>query len=274
VLLWRSIRVTNGRNKPRYSAEYQLVLERESGNQVSRRAEIALGPPKWRNRERWLNKYVPDEEDRLFAAFNDQGEHLAAITRIVLNTGIRPPKEVLAIKKQHVNLSGDARYCKVEKTDVLIPPKGVLVAKGKHGKPRVLPLNRMAQTVFKILIEDSTTGEWLFTNRDGEPIQAIKKGFAACERAGIEDLRPYDLRHTFATRLLERGVHHFVISALLGHSTPMAGFGYASRITSGYAHATWDTMVVAVETLEQPLLLKEAASAESLPKGDQLRKVS
>jgi integrase len=230
--------------------------------------------PTWRNRERWLNKYVPDEEDRLFAAFNDQGEHLAAITRIVLNTGIRPPKEVLAIKKQHVNLSGDARYCKVEKTDVLIPRKGVLVAKGKDGKPRVLPLNRMAQTVFKILIEDSTTGEWLFTNRDGEPIQAIKKGFAAaCERAGIEDLRPYDLRHTFATRLLERGVHHFVISALLGHSTPMAGFGYASRITSGYAHATWDTMVAAVETLEQPLLLKEAASAESLPKGDQLRKV-
>ncbi|MDQ3821578.1 MAG: tyrosine-type recombinase/integrase [Acidobacteriota bacterium] len=39
-------------------------------------------------------------------------------------------------------------------------------------------------------------------------MKAIKKGFAAaCIRAGIEDLRPYDLRHTFATRLLERGVH-------------------------------------------------------------------
>lgn len=144
--------------------------------------------------ERWLNKYAPDEEGRLFAAFNEYGEHLAAITRIVLNTGIRPPKEVLAIRKEHVNLGDEARYWKVEQGDVLIPRKAVLVAKGKDGKPRVLPLNRTTQGVFKVLVADQTTGEWLFTNRDGEPITAIKKGFAAaCVRAGIEDLRAYDL---------------------------------------------------------------------------------
>ena len=63
----------------------------------------------------------------------------------------------------------------------------------------------------------------------------------------------YDLRHTFATRLVERGVHHFVISALLGHAVPLSGFGYASRITPGYAHATWEAMVSAVASLEQPV---------------------
>jgi len=31
-------------------------------------------------------KYAPDEEGRLFAAFNEYGEHLAAITPIVLKT--------------------------------------------------------------------------------------------------------------------------------------------------------------------------------------------
>lgn len=218
--------------------------------------------PTWLNRERWLNKYESDEEDRLFAAFNEYGAHLAAITRIVLNTGIRPPKEVLAIKKGHINLGDVPFYFRVEQGDVLIPPKAVLIAKGKDGKPRVLPLNLTALNVFKILVDDATTGEWLFTNRDDEPIKAIKKGFsAACKRAGIKDLRPYDLRHTFATRLLERGVHHFVISALLGHSTPMTGFGYASRVTPGYAHATWDTMVSAVAMLQQPLPLKESSFA-------------
>src|ERR1051326_4282745 len=92
---------------------------------------------------------------------------------------MRPPKEVLGIKKEHVNLSDEARYYKTEKVDVLIPPRAVLVEKGKDGKPRVLPLNRTAHAVFTILVGDSTTGEWLFTNRDGGPMKSIKKGFAA-----------------------------------------------------------------------------------------------
>jgi integrase len=74
-------------------------------------------------------------------------------------------------------------------------------------------------------------------------------------RAGIDDLRPYDLRHTFATRLLDRGIHQYVISALLGHAMPVTGFGHASRITPGYAHATWEAMVDAVESLEYPVTL-------------------
>jgi integrase len=185
----------------------------------------------------------------------------------------------LSIKKEHINLSTEARYCKVEKTDVLIPPGAVLVAKGKDGNPRALPLNRVARNVFKLLVEDATTGEWLFTNRNGEPIKAIKKGFtAACVRAEIEDLRPYDLRHTFATRLVERGVHHFVISALLGHTTPLTGFGFASRITPGYAHATWDAMVAAVESLEHQPALKPnmfvVQAKEGQPQAGEARKAS
>lgn len=108
--------------------------------------------PTWQRRERWLNKYAADEEERLFAAFNEYGEHLPAVSRIILNTGVRPPKEVPGIKKEHVNLSAEARYYRIEKVDVLIPPRAVLIAKGKDGKPRVLPLNRMARNVFAILV--------------------------------------------------------------------------------------------------------------------------
>ncbi|HEX8844704.1 MAG TPA: tyrosine-type recombinase/integrase [Pyrinomonadaceae bacterium] len=82
-------------------------------------------------------------------------------------------------------------------------------------------------------------------------MKSIKKSFAAaCKRAGIEDLRPYDLRHTFATRLEERYVHQHTISALLGHARPVSGFGHESRITPGYAHATWEALQRAVESLE------------------------
>ncbi|HEY0349162.1 MAG TPA: tyrosine-type recombinase/integrase, partial [Pyrinomonadaceae bacterium] len=97
---------------------------------------------------------------------------------------------------------------------------------------------------------------------------------AACVRAGIENLRPYDLRHTFATRLVERGVHHFVISALLGHATPIAGFGYASRMTPGYAHATWEAMVDAVKTLDLPIAPPETANDQPEAQIQHLRKIS
>jgi hypothetical protein len=46
-------------------------------------------------------------------------------------------------------------------------------------------------------------------------------------------------------------------------------------MTPGYAHATWDTMVTAVATLEQPLPLRQIsfAVAGNLLKMDQVRKV-
>jgi len=61
-----------------------------------------------------------------------------------------------------------------------------------------------------------------------------------------------------------------VISALLGHATPMIGFGAVSRMTPGYAHATW-AMVMAVAMLEQPSPLKQISFAEagSIPKKGQ-----
>jgi hypothetical protein len=51
---------------------------------------------------------------------------------------------------------------------------------------------------------------------------------------------------------VERDVHPHVISALMGHLMPVSGFGHESRITPEYAHATWEAMVRAVESLEHP----------------------
>jgi integrase len=132
----------------------------------------------------------------------------------------------------------------------IIPSRSIFVANGKDGSTQMAPLNQTAICIFEILVGDETTGRWLFS-KNGQPVKSIKKGFSsACERAGIENLRPYDLRHTFATHLVERNVQIIIISELLGHSQPLQGFGYASRITPGYAHATYDAMRRAVDSLE------------------------
>ncbi|TLD40628.1 MAG: hypothetical protein JETT_3126 [Candidatus Jettenia ecosi] len=45
-------------------------------------------------------------------------------------------------------------------------------------------------------------------------IRALK---IALEKAGIHNFHFHDLRHTFATRLAQRGVDLYKISKLLGH---------------------------------------------------------
>ncbi|HKS28148.1 MAG TPA: tyrosine-type recombinase/integrase [Pyrinomonadaceae bacterium] len=212
--------------------------------------------PRWIPRERWLNKYDPEEEQKLFSELSPQ---LVPLCRLVLHTGVRPPKEILLAEKAHVNLSSRSiRYRFTERDgehlvgqSILIPPRALLVVHGKDNTVRVVPLNDVAYGIMEVLCGDMTTGDWLFTNREGEPIETFKKGFAAaCARAGLDDLRPYDLRHTFATRLQERYVHQYTISELLGHSQPVGGFGQASRITPKYSHTTWEAMRRAVESLE------------------------
>jgi integrase len=210
-------------------------------------AEILKNFPNWKPRERWLNQFADDEEERLF---NELSPSLSPLCRILLNTGLRPPKEILLMEKDHVNLSDKVKRYKADKV-YMIPPQSIFIAHGKDGTTRMVPLNQTACSIFSILVGDETTGRWLFSQDGESPVKSIKKGFSsACERAGLEDLRPYDLRHTFATRLVERNVQTIIISELLGHSQPLQGFGHASRITPGYAHATYSAMRVAVDSLE------------------------
>lgn len=49
----------------------------------------------------------------------------------------------------------------------------------------------------------------------------------AVSRAGIEPVRLYDLRHTFATRATEAGVDLVTLAALLGHSRVQMVMRYA-----------------------------------------------
>jgi integrase len=79
----------------------------------------------------------------------------------------------------------------------------------------------------------------------------IKKGFKRpCEPAGIPHgqttpggLTFHDLRHTYATRLAERGVGETAGMALLGQSS--------TKMVRRYSHATPEAMREAVQRLEQ-----------------------
>jgi len=61
------------------------------------------------------------------------------------------------------------------------------------------------------------------------------------KRADLTDVRLHDLRHSFASFLVNRGVSLYVVQGLLGHAH--------TKYTQRYAHLTPDTLRDAAETV-------------------------
>ena len=84
----------------------------------------------------------------------------------------------------------------------------------------------------------------VFCNLRGEPYRSFRTAFErAVRKAGLADFTFHDLRHTFASRLVMRGVDIPTVKELLGHKS--------IAMTLRYTHLSSDHKQRAVSTLEQ-----------------------
>lgn len=180
-----------------------------------------------------------EEEGRLLAA---AFKRLRAIVLVALNTGMRR-NEILSLRWRNINLSEGQIELEARNT------KG-----GK--KRRLVPLNTAAAEALRSI---PRTHELVFFNPKTKcQIKDIKTAFhAACKKAKIHGLRFHDLRHTFACRLVEKGVDIVTIQRLLGHSR--------IQTTMRYAHSPEEGQRLAVAKLEErnperPLLRDNSAT--------------
>ncbi|MCR4293833.1 MAG: tyrosine-type recombinase/integrase [Candidatus Kuenenia sp.] len=174
-------------------------------------------------KDRWLTL---DEEKRLLEA---SPQWLKDIIIFNLHTGFRID-ELLSLEWPRVNLFN----------------KTILIQKSKNGKPRTLPLN---QIVIDILVEKSKVrnikNDLVFASGAGTKIDSDNLRRAldrALQKAGIRDVTPHTFRHTFATRLAQRGVDIYKIAKLLGHKD--------IRMTLRYAHHCPDSLRDGIQILE------------------------
>ncbi|MFX0211364.1 MAG: site-specific integrase, partial [Candidatus Hodarchaeota archaeon] len=165
-------------------------------------------------------------------------DHLKPIVVTALHTGMRRG-EILSLKWDQVNLS--KRIIRVEKT--------------KSGKIRYIPINDVLfEELIKLKKQNGKSDYVFLYPRTKKPIADVKTAFnAAKEDAGIKDLRFHDLRHTFASRLVERGVDIITVMDLLGHHSVV--------VTQRYTHSKADQKMNAVQNLAQ----KKAKSPEFAP---------
>ena len=156
------------------------------------------------------------------------GDHLTPAVLLSINTGLRRG-EILKLRWGSVDFD-----------------RQLLTVEGRNAKSRQtrhVPLNEEAVDVLRRWREQSGTGMRVFD---------VVTGFQAAwekilKRAGISNFRWHDLRHHFASRLVQEGVPLNTVRDLLGHST----VGMSLR----YAHLAPDQRREAVAKLnERPLL--------------------
>jgi integrase len=210
---------------------------RVSGVSENPTAGIALAPDV--NRERFLSV---EEAQRLIASIEqDENEVAKRAIMLLLLTGARR-NEVTHARWEHVDW---------DKRTLFVPLS-------KSGKPRTIALNAPAIELLRA-IRPGDASPYIFpaptTNRPSPslyfPWQRIRV------RAGLPDLRLHDLRHSFASFLVNNGVSLYVVQGLLGHAH--------TRYTQRYAHLTSDTLLDAAETMSGVIAVDHGALAPEHP---------
>ncbi|MBK1633764.1 recombinase XerD [Thiohalocapsa halophila] len=183
-------------------------------------------------RLRWVTKAQAAALIRAAEAAAGKAPHLAPLITLALHTGMRRG-ELLGLEWSRVDLPSAVIYLEADHT--------------KTARRRTVPLNAVARGAImqqaRFRAAHCPDARWVFCTRGGEHIASVKTAFKrACERAGIEDFRFHDLRHTCAAWLVQSGVPLTEVRDVLGHST--------INMTERYAHLAPENTRAALARLE------------------------
>ena len=126
-----------------------------------------------------------------------------------------------------------ARYSEIAKLEIAsvnLTTKKIALYRPKVKNESTLP---MTPRVFEILerrIKSSKEGQkYVFENKAGDARNYAPGAFkSACKRAGITGITLHSLRHTTASRLVQKGASLYEVQKMLGHAS--------STTTQRYAH--------------------------------------
>jgi integrase len=198
------------------AAEEQQLRAALTARDQARRAARANAND-WRRQRGY--PLLPD-----FGAYVD---HLEPIVLVALNTGCR--------RGELFNL----QWRDVDFVTRMITVRG---EGAKSGRTRHVPMSDEARTVLKRW-QDSAVSDRLFpSDEDGGRMTTLKTAWSTLvEDAKIGHFRFHDLRHTFASKLVQAGVDLASVRALLGHSD--------FTLTLRYAHLAPENLSAAVARL-------------------------
>ena len=153
-----------------------------------------------------------DEEKRMFKAIDETFPYLKQIITCALQTGMRRG-EIFNLKWSDI----DFEFGFIE------------LLKTKSGKSRKIPISESLMAILESIERNS---DYVFVNpQTQKPFTDIHNSFRTVLRmADIKNFRFHDLRHTVATRLVEKGIDLVVVKEILGHSKIDTTMRYAHAV--------------------------------------------
>lgn len=205
--------------------------------------------PENNKRDRWLTW---EEEDALLNA--SESYLRGALKRIIilaLNTGMWKD-ETLDLKWEQVDFES----------------RCIVIQETKTKGPRTVPINN---TMLKMLSEryektSETRLGYVFSTKNGMRIgtrKMLREFYKALRKARIENFRFHDLRHTFATRLVQAGDQLLRVSQLLGHRQVTTTQRYAHQYLESLRPSVMFVENLRISRLREPIYLEKVDSIVS-----------
>jgi len=182
----------------------------------------AVRVPLFSEADNIVENYLGEAElERLMHVLQtDDNRMVCSILMYLLSTGARL-NEALSARWDQVDI--ERRVWKIPASN------------SKSKRVRSVPLNDSAINVLNQL----DTNEYLFINKQtGKPYTTISKVWGRLrKKAGVSHLRVHDLRHQYASFLVNDGRTLYEVQLILGHSSP--------DVTMRYSHLTSKTLQAA-----------------------------
>ncbi len=170
--------------------------------------------------------------------------HHYPIIYTAVSTGLRQA-ELLGLRWRDIDLD----MLSISVSQVLYKRRGICVfkePKTAHSRRRVAMTPKLAlylreykaerERLYRELGKTPTLDDLVFAGVEGKPIDpgVLSHAFGKiCKKAGLENVRFHDLRHTFASLMLLRGAKPKVISEALGHASVAFTMDTYSHIIEG-----------------------------------------
>lgn len=189
----------------------------DSGYITENPAQKTKPLPENNERVRWLTDI---EQERVIQALQDEPQNARNAIMVCLVTG-RRRGDVFNMKWEDINY--DHRFWHIPRAK----------DNKKHNVPLTQPLINILKEQEKIRV---ALNPYVFPGRHGrDHIKSVQRSWkAVSEKAELEDFHLHDLRHNYASQLVQNNIDLYVVGTLLGHSD--------SKMTRRYAHLADDNL--------------------------------